>query len=403
MENEFEVEQFDIDDQTETQMTKTEKVKSGLRFARFLLLLIMVLAALVLLFANKDKINSDNFKRLFAKIDIGMSSAEQSDNSIIGFDYDANSVIGVYKDGIARVTSDSLSIIDNIGTQFQNVLTGFNSPALITTDKYVLTYDRGGNKLIVTNSFAVLYEKTFEDNIVNVSMNDSGYFVVVTESEAYKNKLIVFDDSFKEIYKINSMSRYILSADISNDNKHIAVSSIYAKDEYVLPQINYYKLSSEDALWNVDFQDSPAVMVVTKDDGCVAALFEWGMCILDSKGRERYKYEFGNKILQTVNIERGRYNTVVLSESASGNSEIYVFDNNGKNISDENTDYTALHVDMFGDRLAVASLENMYIYTASGKLIMKRENVNDATRILFSGRNSFLSVSSSGVVYNIIK
>ena len=157
MENEFEVEQFDIDDQTETQMTKTEKVKSGLRFARFLLLLIMVLAALVLLFANKDKINSDNFKRLFAKIDIGMSSAEQSDNSIIGFDYDANSVIGVYKDGIARVTSDSLSIIDNIGTQFQNVLTGFNSPALITTDKYVLTYDRGGNKLIVTNSFAVLY------------------------------------------------------------------------------------------------------------------------------------------------------------------------------------------------------------------------------------------------------
>lgn len=403
MENEFEVEQFEIDEQAEIQMTKTEKVKSGLRFARFLLLLVMVLAALILLFANKDKINSDNFKRLFAKIDIGMSSAEQSDNSIIGFDYDASSVIGVYKDGIARVTSDSLSIIDNIGTQFQNVLTGFNSPALITTDKYVLTYDRGGNKLIVTNSFAVLYEKTFEDNIVNVSMNDSGYFAVVTESEAYKNKLIVFDDSFKEIYKINSMSRYILSADISNDNKHIAVSSIYTKDDNVLPQINYYKLSSEDALWNVDFQDSPAVMVVTKDDGCVAALFEWGMCILDSKGKERYKYEFGNKILQTVNIERGRYNTIVLSESASGNSEIYVFDNNGKNISDEKTDYTALHVDMLGDRLAVASLENMYIYTASGKLIMKRENQNDATHILFSDRNSFLSVSSSGVVYNVIK
>ena len=403
MNNEYDVDENEMDEPSEQKMSKTEKVKSGIRFTRFLLLLIMVLAALILLFANKDKINSDNFKRLAAKIDIGISSVKSTDNSVISFDYDSDSVTGVYKDGIARVTSSDLAIIDNIGTQFQSVLTGFNDPALITTDKYVLTYDRGGNRLIVTNSFTVLFEKSFEDNIVHVSMNDNGWFSVVTESEAYKNKLIVYNSSFEEVYKINSMTRYIICSDISNDNKHIAVSSIYIKDENVMPQLNYYKLSSEESLWNVDFPDRAAVYVAAKDDGSVTALFEWGVCILDSKGKEKYRYEFGSKILQTFNIERGRYNTVIISESTSGNSEIYVFDNNGKKVADQKTDYTALSSDMESDRLAVISLENMYIYTASGKLVMQRENPNDATHILFSDKNSFLSIGSSGVVFNVIK
>lgn len=404
MNNDYDdIDEIETDESYQPKMSKKEKVKSGIRFTRFLLLLIMVLAALILLFANKDKINADNFRRLAAKIDIGISSVESTDKSLISFDYDSDSVIDVYKDGIARVTSDNLAIIDNIGTQFQSVLTGFNRPALITTDKYVLTYDRGGKRLIVTNSFTVLFEKSFEDNIVCVSMNDNGWFAVVTESEAYKNKLTVYNSSFEEVYKINSMTRYILSTDISNDNKHIVVSSVYAKDENITPQLNYYKLSSEESLWNVDFEKSVAVSVVAKDDGSVAALFEWGVCILDSKGKEKYRYEFSNKMLQTFNIERGRYNTVIISESTSGDSEILVFDNNGKQVANQKTDYTALSVDMESDRLAVISFENMYIYTASGKLIMQRENPNDATHILFSDKNSFLSVGSSGVVFNVIK
>ncbi len=394
----FENEYESVDDSSE----RNEKFKSGIRFARFLLLLIMVLSALVLLFANKNKISVDNFKRLAAKIDIGMSSAAKTDKAQIDFDYDSSSVIGVYKDGIARVTTDSLSIIDNMGTQFQNVLTGFNTPALITTDKYVLAYDRGGNKLIVTNSFTVLFEELFEDNIVNVNINSNGYIVVITESQAYKNKLIVYDSEFKVVYKINSMSRYFISADISDNNKYIAVSALYVENNNVLPQVVYYKLTSEESVWNFDYQDSVAVSVTAKNDGSVLSLFEWGISIVDSKGKEKYRFEFGNKILQCCHIDDGRYNVVVLSESQSGNSEIYVFDNNGKKIADIMTDYNVLSVDVCSDRIVTASIDKIFIYTASGKKISDRPNTNDGSMVLFSDKNSVLSISSSNVVYNVI-
>ena len=389
-------------DSIDTGAGRKEKIKSKIRFTRFLLLLIASVSALIVLFVNKDKLNIDNFRRLAAKVDIGLSTDESTDNSVIDFDYNKTGVVGVFKDGIARITGDSLVIMDNVGTQFQSVLTGFNSPALVTSNRYVLAYDRGGNRLIVTNSFTVVFDTTFEDNIVLASMNNNGYIAVVTESDAYKNKVIVYNSSFDEIYKINSMTRYILAANISNDNKSLALSSYYIKDSNIIPQINYYKFSEPEEVWSSDFNDDVAVQVLSKDDGCVVGLFGWGVSILSSRGEEKFKLEFGDRILQACCINYGRYNAVTMSSSLSGKSKITVFDDNGKTISEISTEDTAVSIDISSDRLAVLSRDMLYIYTVTGKLIDQRENTNNATKVLFSDKNSALVVSESNVVYNLI-
>ena len=70
-----------IDIREQQQDSKKEKIKSKIRFARFLLLFVAAVFAIVLLFINKDKLNADNFRRLAAKIDIGFSSDKSEDNS----------------------------------------------------------------------------------------------------------------------------------------------------------------------------------------------------------------------------------------------------------------------------------------------------------------------------------
>lgn len=403
---EYEDEMLDEpEDGSETSVTinsRKERIKSGLHFTRFVLMLIMIVAALILLFSNRDNINVDNLRRLAAKIDIGVSSVKNTDNAVIDYDYNSSAVTAVYKDGIARVTGENLVIMDNMGNQFQSVLTGFNTPALITTKKYVIAYDCGGNRLIVTNSFTVLFEKTFSDNIVSVSMNNNGYFSVITESDAYKNKLYVFSSDFREIYKISSMTRYLICADVSDDNNHIAVSSIYVKDENIIPQINYYKFNSEDAVWEHNFDDDLAIAIKIKDDGSVSALFEWGVCILDSKGNEKYRYNFENKILQAYYLGNSRHNVAVVSDSVSGNSQIHVFSDSGKTISDIDTDFNIISIDVYSDRIAVLTVNSLYVYSTSGKLLYERENKSNGMRILFSSRNAVLVVSASGAVYNLI-
>ncbi len=393
-----------------TELTDSEKaapegsgrLKTTLRFIRFLMLFAAVIAALVVLLVNRDKLNSDNFKRLLAKIDIGMSSDRSLEGSVIDFDYNSSGSVAAFKDGVARVTSDTLVIMDNAGSQFQSVVTGFNEPALLTTDKYVMTYDRGGKRLIITNSFAVLFDHSFEDNIVTAAMNDSGCFAVVTESEAYKNKLIVFDSSFNEIYRINSMSRYILAVGLSEDGKHAAVSSYYVENDNMTPQINYYKFNSETAQWTSEYEQSVAVDIACRSDGTVAALFEWGVSVVDSKGREKCRYEFGSRIPQAYRLGDDKYNAVASGDSKNGSSTVTVFDSGGRTLSETDVGATVLSLDLHGDRMAVLTAEKVLIYTVSGKLICEKENESDGSQIIFSGKNAVLVVSGSDIVYNLI-
>ena len=54
-----------IDIREQQQDSKKEKIKSKIRFARFLLLFVAAVFAIVLLFINKDKLNADNFRYRF--------------------------------------------------------------------------------------------------------------------------------------------------------------------------------------------------------------------------------------------------------------------------------------------------------------------------------------------------
>ena len=390
----------EFDEQENQIPERTRRLKSGIKFTRVLLLLVMAVTAIVLLFANKDKLSADNFKRLAAKIDLGVSTNSDVDSAVIDFDYNSTGKVKTYKDGIARVTDDNLVIMDNIGTQFQSVLTGFNSPQMLTGARYVCVFDRGGRRLMVCDSFTVVFDYVFEDNIVDVSMNDNGYIAVVTESESYKNHCIVFDSSFKEIYKINSLSRYFVTVDISPDNKRIVLSSLYAKDSDVIPQINCYRLDKKDPVWSVDYADSVAVDVNIKSDGKIALLFEWGIAFLNENGKEKYRNQFGDDILQNYHISDGKYNVIVTSASQSGFSTITVFDNNGKHVCDVQLDRAALSVDQTGDRLAVLTADTVYLYDIKGKLISQRENSADGMTVLFSGKNSLVTVGPARAVYN---
>lgn len=393
-------EQFKPDDDNDNQF---ERPKSALRFARYLLLLIMVTMALLFIFTNKDKINMDNFRRLLAKIDIGISLGSEIDDTQIDFEYRENSVTSVYKDGIARLTGERLSIMDNRGTQFLNVLSGFEQPQLIANDKYVLAYDSGGTELIVTNSFAVLFEKTFSDKIINASMNDSGYFAVVTQSDGYKSSVYVFNSKFEEIFKWDSLSRYIVDVEVAHNNDAIAVSTLYSEGEAIMPQINYFEFSDENISWSVDFDETVSPAISCKSDGTVCAIFEWGVCFIDNKGREKSRYQFEQNLVQNFDIDDEKYNAFVLSHSVSGNSTLVVLDNNGIMISSTEIDEYIKSVDVMGDKVALLSANNvMALNILSGKISWQRENSSNGVDVFFSDKSSVLVVSEISAVYNII-
>ena len=62
-----------------------------------------------------------------------------------------------------------------------------SSPILLTSDKYILVYNAGGNSFQIYSTVSCLYEDTFDYAISCAALNDNGMFLVATKSREYRS------------------------------------------------------------------------------------------------------------------------------------------------------------------------------------------------------------------------
>ena len=375
-----------------------KKAKHTLRYLRYLLLLIMVMVTLIFLFSNRDQINGDNFRRMFAKFNKGFGVSAAKDGEV-HFDSVGEGETVIYKDGYAHATVEKLIVTDKGGTEFQNVPLGFRKPVLSANARYVFAYDSGGTGLIVTDSFSVLFEKNMEDPIITARMNRDGSIAVVTEGDGFLAKVYVFNSSFKEVYRYRSLNRYILDAAVSEDGKALAVSALNIEGSGIVPEIMYFKLSKETVQWTVAFEEDPCVAVSVKENGTVCGLFRWGMVSLSAKGKEIGRYSLDNQVIQCFTMDHADDNVFVVSASENGDGTVIFCNEKGQVKDTIPLDYYAVAVDYREGRVAVLGNRRSEVYNRSGKLLWNAspERVHD---IALMGRGTVVVLSESKCVYN---
>ncbi len=379
---------------------KNPKSRFAIKYTRYLLLMIMAMVAIIFLIANRDQINGDNFRRLMAKINVGFSTST-AENGTVYFDVAGGGETVVYKDGFASATVEKLLITDKNGAEFQNTPLGFRDPRLIANDKYVMAYDCGGSGLMIADSFSVLFEKTMSDNILTAKMTQSGAFVVVTEGDGYLSKVYVYDSSFHEVYRYNSLSRYILDATLSEDQKALAVSAMNIDGSTILSEILYFKLNKEEVQWTASFEQTPCVRVDFKGNDSICGLFSWGMVSLNTKGKEQGRYELDNQVLQCFDTEDQNRALFAVSAAENGNTTLIVCNEKGVVKDEVELDYYATRVDYCDGRIAVLGSRKSAVYSTNGKLLWEGTPERTET-ISFMGRNGVVLIGETSCIYDSI-
>ena len=387
---------FEQDEQTAREGAKS---KLTIKYVRYLLLLIMVMVALIFLFANRDQINGDNLKRLISKISAGFS-APSAEEGEVQFETTDNGKTVIYKDGFANATVEKLLITDKGGAEFQNTPLGFRNPCLSANSKYVMAYDSGGTGILIADSFSVLYEANMENNIISAQMNSDGSFVVITEGDGYLTKVYVYDSSFREIYRYRSLTRYIMDASLSPDNKALAISAMNIEGGETVSEILYFKLNKEEVQWSVSYDQNPCIDIDIKEDGSICGLFSWGMVSLSKKGTEQGRYELDNQVLQCYSVEED-LTVFAVSAAENGNSTLVTCNAKAgvKDIVD--LDYYVTQLDYNDGRIAVLGNRKCGVYNTNGKLLW--ENTPErATGIAMMGKNTVVVISETKCVYDAI-
>lgn len=372
-----------------------------LRFSRYLLLCLFVLILAITVMVHRDNINMDNLRRLFAKFDIGVSSAEDVDGKQIEFAFEEDAAVRSFKDGLAYLTPSQLTVMDNLGTVFMSAETGFSAPELLTSPRYIVAYDRGGTDFKVTNSFAVVFEKTMEDKISYITLSEDNYLSVITTGGGYKNSLYVYNASFEEIYVWHSNDRYLLNAAVSPDRKMVTLVCYNTKDEAVRAELVGVRLDAEEIAWSASLENLPLDMCY-KSGNQLALLYDDRLEFYNSKGGLGNTYLFEKNFLQAFSLEED-HTLLVLSAGKLGNSTLYGINNRGKVSFSYDAGGRIRSMDVKGNRVAMLTDGETQVFsTVSEKVTYRKSADSNIRAVAFGGKNCLLDIYSTYCVYNEI-
>ncbi len=374
----------------------------ALRFGRYALLIVLAAFLVGFLVVNRDNISMDNLRRLIAKIDVNVTSSGGTDEPIT-FDYDADAIVKTYKDGLVRLTPSRLTIMDSRGAEFFTTDTGFTSPQLLTTGRFVIAYDCGGNRLIVTNSFSVVFEEKTEEPILTVTANEKGYIAVITTGDRHKNTLRVFDTRFDEVFTWQSSERYLLNAAISAGGDRVALICYNTADAADHAEIVCVRLGKDEIYWETPVSALP-LAVCYKDGVTLAALYSDKLAFYDGKGKEEHVWTLAHNFIQKFDLSPAHQSVLVLSDSRLGQSTVYNVNNRGKQTQKFEAETLVSDLDVREDKVALLGESETLILSLSSLSVRSRlENEGNVRKVALGRGNVLFDIYTTQAVYNSIE
>ena len=402
---EFDDEEEEVQDGEERAVSKKflKRSRFALRFGRYSLLAVLAVFLIGFLIANRDNISIDNLRRLFAKIDVNVTASSGGADAPIPFDFDSDAVVGTFKDGLVRLTPSRLTIMDSRGTEFFTTNTGFSAPRLLTTGRFVIAYDCGGNRLVVTNSFSVVFEKTLEEPILTVTANEKGHIAVITMGDRHKNTLHIFGNRFEEIFTWQSAERYLLSAALSAGGDRVALSCYNTADAGNNAEIVCIRTGKDEIYWETPVSSLP-IAISYKDGSTLAALFSDRLAFYGGKGKEENVWSLAHNFIQKFDLSPENRSVLVLSDGKLGDSVIYTVDNKGKALQETALETLVSDLDVRDDKVAaLGENETIILSLSSLRITHRMENEGNIRKVRLGHGNVLFDIYATKAVYNNIE
>ena len=118
------------------------------------------------------------------------------------------------------VTTDKIHITDANGNDKKTLSVSVETPCVISSGEYVLVGDIGANKIYIIKNTSIIKEIETKKIIKNVSLNEAGYFVAVTEGDMHKRDVTLYNERGEELFVWTSGNRLVFDAVVANNNKN---------------------------------------------------------------------------------------------------------------------------------------------------------------------------------------
>ena len=197
---------------------------------------------------------------------------------------------------IAAAGTQGVKVLDAGGTLTLREPFRLSEPVITASASRCIAYDLGGNAVRVFNKTEVLSVIETDNAIVSASLNHNGWYCLVTQgSGGYKSAVTVYNSANTNVYGVNLVTGFALSAQLSYDNKNLAILSLAETGSRI---IFYHDIDTqEDPAFVFEFDDGLIIDIIYLKNGDLLAVSTKSLIIIDSFGSNNVLYDFEGKRL----------------------------------------------------------------------------------------------------------
>lgn len=306
----------------------------GVAKVSFIVLFIAVTLA-ILLFGGRI-FSYDNVYYMFKDIEY-ISSFSEGRPEVLNFSKPVNNQhFGSFKNGLAVVSDSELKLFTSTGRVTLTDGSGYVNPKIVTSSNNAIVYDGGRRSYSVYNSFVKLHSDILEYPIASVDMADDGSYIIVTKSKKYPSVVQIYDSDF-ELVSEYSKNDHIISAEISDSGKYIAVASLDAREGESLVTLNILKSDSERLHSSVKISGTMPYKCSFIANDRVALICSDRICVYDLRGNVKGEYRYPSRLFD-LHVNDGTLLTLFDFDGSGKGNTVVLFDKNGKDVFSKEID-----------------------------------------------------------------
>ncbi len=336
----------------------------------------------------------------FSPLGIGRGLSNLTDGVISndGYPYKASAgdieyMTMSYND-LALLNDTSLKVVDRTGRTVSDFPHNYSSPLLYTYGNNMLVLDAGGNKFRLQTSGKIVYENEFGFELLAGDVSKNGSVAIASKSDKGASMLTVFDSKHKEVFSWVCAKQQIVSVDISENGKYIAVGVIGAESGDIVSDVYLFDINYKDALTSLKFPGTAVAKVEILTGKRLLVIGDNLITFVNSKG-ERNDIDVSLDTVSRFYVSDNNISAIVLSKYSSAYANILkIYSSSGKEISSADIDFQINGMCSDGKHIALLTDGKLVCYDLYGRVSGEKTIENDAVSCCVYGNDVYVLFSN---------
>ncbi len=298
--------------------------------------------------------------------------------------------------GVITVNNDSTVVLNSSADELFNMQIKPGS-RVITQNGRALIYGTASNEVILQSRTEKLGSITEESSVVVAALADNGSFATSHASEKHQSILRVYNSRFKNVFQWNCSQERVADIALSQNGRNLAVAAVGAENAEIYTRIIIFNIGDTEPKADVKFSGTMFFDVVYTASGKIIAAGDNKTVVLNKKGETVDETVYAeDSILAVCSDDSG--NTVVCYEEFGGaKTGIARYSRSGKKTCSVVVDGIPDCIAAEGGRIAVASGNEIVVYSQNGKEV-KRIETENAVESVFIASGTVYAVGG-GAIY----